>query len=696
MRPSVRTLRPLAALLLIGLTLAGHAATTPQTLFAKGAYGAGVNNWSWNLCNTSPTAVVGGKTVLAFDECNGGAWSSGGQLYLSTAVASASTLSFDIYLGAQAAATAQQLSLGFGAGTQGVALSTLLPIPKDNAWNTVTVNLSPVLGGLAFQQVMWMNASGHPKFYLDNVLLTVGAAAVPPTGASVTVAVDATAQVHAISPLIYGVAATTDTANVLKALNSPINRWGGNTSSTYNWQQDASNHAADWYYESIAMSSATAPASFVSGFVNANRQAGAASMVTVPMLGWVARLGPGRSKLASFSVAKYGPQQYTDAQWMPDAGNGVHVNGALVLGNDPRDAHVAANESFQQGLVSTLVKQFGTAANGGVRYYLLDNEVSLWHSTHRDVHPQGAGMDEVLDAMQRHAKAIRAADPGALIVGPEEWGWAGYFYSGKDQQAQKWANPPDKAAHGGIDYVPWLLQQATKVQKSTGLKLLDVFSLHYYPQSGEYSSDTSAAMQALRNQSTRSLWDTAYKDKSWIADKVMLIPRMKAWVAQYAPGLKIALTEYSWGADNHINGATAQADILGILGREGVDIATRWEAPPAGSPTFQAFQIYRNADGQKSGFGDSSVQATVPNPDQVAAFAALRSSDKALTVMVVNKDTATHPLKLQLAHFGSGAGSSQRWQLTSKGLASIPALAYSGGTLSDTLPAHSVTLFVLH
>lgn len=165
---------------------------------------------------------------------------------------------------------------------------------------------------------------------------------------------------------------------------------------------------------------------------------------------------------------------------------------------------------------------------------------------------------------------------------------------------------------------------------------------------------------------------------------------------QYAPGLKLALTEYSWGADNHINGATTQADILGILGREGLDIATRWEAPPTGSPTFKAFQIYRNADGQKHGFGETSVQATAPNPDQVSAFAALRASDKALTVMVVNKDTASHPLKLHLAHFGSGAGGSQRWQLTSNGFSALGALSYSGGAVSDTLPPQSVTLYVLH
>jgi hypothetical protein len=696
MRLCFRPLLFVTGLLAVSLAQSATGTVDSHPLFSRGQLSSGVNNWSWNLCNTSPTAVVRGLTVLAFDECRGGAWSAGGQLYLNTPLTSAVSLTFDIYLGMQAAATAQEIGMSFGAGTQGVALSSLLPKPRNNAWNTVTVTLAPLMNGLPVQQIMWMNSSGHPKFYLNNVFLTVGGGSVPPSGSAVSVSVDATAQVHPISPLIYGVAATTDTAQVMKALNSPINRWGGNASSSYNWQLDATNHAQDWFYESIAMSGATAPASFVKDFVSANQQAGAASMVTVPMLPWVAKLGPNRGKLASFSVSKYGPQQFTDAQWMPDAGNGVHVNGSLVAGNDPNDANVPSNESFQQGLVSTLVQQFGTAASGGVRYYLLDNEVSIWHSTHRDVHPQGAGMDEVLEAMTRYARAIRAADPGAQIVGPEEWGWAAYLFSGKDQQAQNWSAPPDKLAHGGMDYVPWLLQQATRVQQSTGLKLLDVFSLHYYPQSGEYSSDTSAAMQALRNQSTRSLWDPNYKDKSWIADKVMLIPRMKAWVQQYAPGLKLALTEYSWGADNHINGATTQADILGILGREGLDIATRWEAPPTGSPTFKAFQIYRNADGQKHGFGETSVQATAPNPDQVSAFAALRASDKALTVMVVNKDTASHPLKLHLAHFGSGAGGSQRWQLTSNGFSALGALSYSGGAVSDTLPPQSVTLYVLH
>ena len=144
--------------------------------------------------------------------------------------------------------------------------------------------------------------------------------------------------------------------------------------------------------------------------------------------------------------------------------------------------------------------------------------------------------------------------------------------------------------------------------------------------------------ELLRNQSTRQFWDTNYVDPSWINNIIMLIPRMKNWVATYYPGTKIGITEYNWGAESHINGATAQADILGIFGREDLDLATRWTTPDASTPTYKAMKMYRNYDGNKSTFGDTSIQTTVPNPDNLSAFSAVRTSDGALTLMVINKD----------------------------------------------------------
>jgi hypothetical protein len=515
--------------------------------------------------------------------------------------------------------------------------------------------------------------------------------------AAVTIAVDANLNRHQISPLIYGLAFAS-TAQ-LADLNCPLNRSGGNATTRYNWQLNASNRAADWYFESIAESSAVA-GEFGDTFFSDSKAAGAQAMLTVPTIGWAAKLGPNRSKLASFSIAKYGAQTDNDWQWFADAGNGVRKSdGQFVNGNDPTDANVAVDSTFQQGWVQHLVGRWGAASSGGLRYYILDNEPSIWHATHRDVHPTGATMEEIRDRVLDYAAKVKSVDPTATVVGPEEWGWSGYLYSGYDQQygsLHNWSSFPDRAAHGNQDYLPWLLDQLRQNDLATGRRLLDVFSVHYYPQGGEFSDDTSQAMQLLRNRSTRSLWDANYVDESWINDKVQLVPRLRNWVNTYYPGTKTAVTEYNWGAESHINGATAQADILGIFGREGLDLATRWTTPDASTPTYKAIRMYRNYDGNNSTFGDTSVSASVPNPDNLSAFAALRSSDGALTVMVVGKSLSGNtPTTINLSNFAAAA-SAQVWQLTSTNqITRLADISFSGNSLQLSVPPQSITLLII-
>ena len=125
-------------------------------------------------------------------------------------------------------------------------------------------------------------------------------------------------------------------------------------------------------------------------------------------------------------------------------------------------------------------------------------------------------------------------------------------------------------------------------------------------------------------------------------------------------------------------------------------MATRWTTPKADTPTYKAMKLYRNYDGQNSGFGETSVQATVPNPDNLSAFAALRTSDGALTVMVINKTPdAAAPVALTLANFAP-KGSIQVWQLTAANtIARQKDLPASGATLRLTVPAQSITLLIL-
>jgi hypothetical protein len=530
---------------------------------------------------------------------------------------------------------------------------------------------------------------------LTLLVLATARSAAPQTA---TINVDASADQRPIDPAVYGVAYATQAQ--LLDLRVAAHRRGGNNTSRYNWQQNADNRGNDWYYESIAYASAT-PGDDVDDFIAETRAGSSEPLVTIPMVGWVAKLGPNRGKLASFSAAKYGAQTGCDWQWYPDACNGIlSSNGQFVTNNDKNDANVPADGAFHDGWFDHLVTRWGPAGSGGLRYYILDNEYSIWHATHRDVHPVGAGMDEIRDKMVDFATRIKDNDPGALVMAPEEWGWLGYLLSGYDQQwaaaNQQWSNTPDRVAHGGWDYVPWLLDQMRQREVATGRRLLDVFSLHYYPQGGEFGDDVSTAMQQRRNRSTRSLWDPNYVDESWINDRVRLIPRMRQWVAQHYPSTRTAITEYNWGAEGHINGATTQADILGIFGREGLDIGARWTTPDTSTPTYKAIKMYRNYDGAGGAFGNVSVRAVAPDPDNLSAFAARRTADGALTVMLVAKRlsgaTAT---TVNLANF-QAAGPVQVWRLTStNAITHLPDVTASGGAVSLSLPAQSITLLLV-
>ncbi len=524
--------------------------------------------------------------------------------------------------------------------------------------------------------------------------------------APVTVTIDANVGKHAISPYIYGVAYygfngdRIDPA-VLKDLGAPVNRYGGNTSSSYNWKANASNHANDWYFESILEDTGAVAGGMGDDFIARTQAGNAQPMLTIPMLDWIAKVGSGGAKLASFSQARYGAQTDADWNWFPDAGNGVlAATGKYVTGNDPNDASRPNSVAYEKTWLNHLIARWGKAYVGGVKYYILDNEHSLWHETHRDVHPTGATMDEMAAKMLAYGHMIRSRDAGAIILGPEEWGWSGYLYSGYDQQygaAHGWNGVyPDRQAHANMDYMPWLLQHLQQDQQATGVRVLNVFTLHYYPQGGEFSDDVSTAMQQLRNRSTRSLWDPNYVDQSWIAEKIDLIDRMKSWVNTWYPHTRIGITEYNWGAENHINGATTQAEVLGIFGWKGVDYATRWTTPDPSTPTYKAMKMYRNYDGLGSGFGDTSVRTTVPNRDQLSAWAALRGSDGALTVMVIAKKSAgATPVTINVANFTAGANATV-WQLTSaNAITKRPGVAVHAGTLTTTVPAQSITLLVV-
>jgi len=290
-------------------------------------------------------------------------------------------------------------------------------------------------------------------------------------------------------------------------------------------------------------------------------------------------------------------------------------------------------------------------------------------------------------------------------------GWTRYFYSSYDSYPDT-AAQQDRASHGGKPFVEWYLQQMAAYENTNHTRLLDYFDLHYYPQTPGVSllPAGDAVTQAKRLASTRSLWDPSYVDESWIPSTgeatavngvgvdgaIQLIPRMHDWVAKNYPGTKLAITEYNWGALDHMNGALAQADVLGIFGREGLDLATLWAPPSPTDPGAFAFRIYRNYDGQGAAFGDTSVAASSADQGQLAIYAARRGSDGALTLMIINKNAASLTSQISLAGFTS-SGTAQVYRYSASNAQQIVQQADQavGSSFSATFPASSITLMIL-
>jgi hypothetical protein len=78
------------------------------------------------------------------------------------------------------------------------------------------------------------------------------------------------------------------------------------------------------------------------------------------------------------------------------------------------------------------------------------------------------------------------------------------------------------------------------------------------------------------------------------------------------------------------------ADVLGIFGREGLNLATLWAPPSPTDPGAFAFRMYRNYDGQGAAFGDTSVAASSADQGQLAIYAARRGGDGVLTLIIIN------------------------------------------------------------
>jgi mannan endo-1,4-beta-mannosidase len=446
--------------------------------------------------------------------------------------------------------------------------------------------------------------------------------------AEVAVDVDADAGRVPISPLIYG------TNQDLDGVAWTIRRMGGNRMTGYNWENNYSNAGSDFQHSSdrfvaqffnLGPGEATIPGRAVAVFHDRSRQLGAESIVTLQLAGYVSR-----DDFGTVSVAETAPSARWVRAW-PRKG------AAFDDSPNPLDAAVYMDE-----FVAWLVRRYGDAQSGGsVRFYSLDNEPALWAFTHPRIVPEPIGAVELADRSIELMTAVKDVDPAAEILGAVLYGFAAFLSL---QEAPDWPS----LSGTWTWYVDYFLARMRAAGDAQSRRLLDVLDVHWYPEARGDNRITDGGLSEAdveaRLQAPRSLWDPTYEESSWIADccsaYLPILPRLKSSIAAHYPGTKLAVTEYDFGAGASISGGLAQADVLGVFGREGVYISTRWGIEPNHIFAASAFNLYRNYDAAGGQFGDTSVLAAAANRNRLSVYASIEGDDAdRLHIVLINKST---------------------------------------------------------
>ncbi|MDR0248366.1 MAG: cobalamin-dependent protein [Oscillospiraceae bacterium] len=448
----------------------------------------------------------------------------------------------------------------------------------------------------------------------------------------VNVTVDTVSAGLPISPYIYGL------NGVDSRLTQYSARQGGNRLTGYNWHNNYSNAGSDWQHYSddyllggIAEADRQTPGIVMLDFARKAAGAGAYSVVTLPMAGFVARDG-------ALTVTR--EETAPSERWAQVIDR--KPGGEYTLTPDPAAEYVYSDELLRY-LVATLGD---SSTDTGVKGYCLDNEPGLWSQTHPRIHPDKVTVDELAERSISLAAAVKDVDPGAEVYGPVLYGFNAYNTL---QDAPDWHATYSAQYEWFIDCY---LDKMREAEEAQGRRLLDVLDLHYYSEAQSESGSRvvfgavgDEDMQRARVQSTRSLHEYGYVEKSWIGQWfsrfLPIIPKVKQSIEQYYPGTKLAFTEYSFGAEDHISGAVALADTLGIFAEQEVYLATLWPTSSRGAIDYAlaALNMYTNADGAGSAFGDTLLRAANDNAETGSVYASADGEGN-IRLMVINKDTS--------------------------------------------------------
>jgi hypothetical protein len=374
---------------------------------------------------------------------------------------------------------------------------------------------------------------------------------------------------------------------------------------------------------------------------------------------------------------------------------------------------------YEDEFVNYMKVNYGSG--GAPVFFSLDNEPNYWPGTHPELWPHtgtpGCGtsgtvtFDDVVSRNTTFATAIKAAWSEAKVFGPIV-AQDGIIYGGDYSDP----NLP-------TTFTDYYLGKLATASVTAGHPLLDAYDVHYY---------TSNGSSAQCMQVPRMFWDPSFTDFTASAtDSIdfgwsgqnnyfdtnlyprQMIPRLLGKIgAAYsgkgtaAPGL--SFSEYNAGCETVIQGGVAEADLLGIFGREGVYAATAW--PLKGITTsgaltnylVAAYDLYRNYDGAGSVVGDTSAYAQTTDVEDTSVYAFAHSASAAdVEVVAINKKSSALTVSIQIASAPALTTATAYHLVDGRAgvvaVAGTTAVTCASGSCSFgyTLPAQSATTLVL-
>lgn len=447
------------------------------------------------------------------------------------------------------------------------------------------------------------------------------------TQTAVRIDIDLTKGKIPVSPYIYGknnvlpnTYLSSGTEEITRAQQAGVRlvrQGGGNNSTKYNWRLKLSSHP-DWYNNVYANDWDAAAKTML------QLLPGVQGMWSFQLLGKAAA-----NSNNNFNDWGYNQSQRWSGTSQNLAGGGKpNTSGGLKAATEGNpDLYLMTWTS--DSTVGILDKWFGAKGLGYDKskfvYWAMDNEPEIWSGTHDDVMKAQCSAEEYMQLYFKVAKAARAKYPNIKLLGPtpaNEWQWFRWGLDGILSDGKKYC------------WLEYFIKRIAEEQKATGIRLLDIIDIHYYPS----SADAAKCVQFHRVFFDR---DYDYPEANGVhavtggwnssISKEYILGRCSDWLSQYLGanhGVGLAVTESGMASTNPNVQAVFYASTMGEFMKNGVELYTPWSWNVGMWETLHLFSRYNQ---------EYYIQAASQNESLVSAYPTVNSTADSITVVLVNR-----------------------------------------------------------